>query len=54
VVTPQLMNMRPQLAPLFGPLVNPGTPFAPPPDLQLIYAGEEPGGLPYLVYKFLP
>jgi len=54
VVTPQLMNMRPQLEPLFGPLVNPGTPFVPPPDLKLIYAGEESGGLPYLVFQFLP
>jgi 4-amino-4-deoxy-L-arabinose transferase-like glycosyltransferase len=54
VVTPQIMNMRPQLERLFGPIVNPGAPFIAPPEFSLIYAGEEAGGLPYLVYQFVP
>jgi hypothetical protein len=53
VVTPQLMNMRPQMEVLFAPLMNPGVPFTPPPGLKLIYVGEEPGGLPYLVYELV-
>ncbi len=52
VVTPQLMTMRPQLEPLFGPLINPGAPFVPPPEFRLVYMGEEAGGLPYIVYQF--
>lgn len=54
IATVQLMEMRPQLRHLFAPLENPGAPFTPPAGLQLIYAGEEPGGLPYLVYRLSP
>jgi 4-amino-4-deoxy-L-arabinose transferase-like glycosyltransferase len=54
IVTYQIMNMRPQLAPLFGPLNDPGVPFEPPPEFRLIYAGAEAGGLPYIVYQIMP
>lgn len=54
IVTPQIMAMRPQLQPLFGPIETPFAPFTPPPEVTLIYTGMEPGGLPYLVYQFVP
>lgn len=54
IVTIQLMNMRPQLEPLFAPLEDPGKPFVPPPGFKLIYSGAEAGGLPYLVYQLVP
>jgi 4-amino-4-deoxy-L-arabinose transferase-like glycosyltransferase len=54
IVTPQIMDMRPQLHPLFAPIVNPGAPFVPPPEVNLLYAGREAGGLPYLVYQLVP
>jgi len=54
IVTNQLVNMRPQLAALYGPLIDPGAPFVPPSGLRLIYIGVEHGGLPYLVYQFAP
>jgi len=54
IVTNQLMNMRPQLEALYGPIIYPGAPFVSPPEFKLIYRGEEPGGLPYLVYQFVP
>lgn len=53
IVTNQLMNMRPQLAELYRPILNPFEPFVAPPELKLVYKGEEPGGLPYLVYQFV-
>jgi hypothetical protein len=46
-----LLATRPQMEPLFKPLLEPKDPFQPPPGLELIYAGAEPGGLPYLVYR---
>ncbi len=52
IATIQLLNMRPQLESLYGPLINPGGQFTPPPGLELVHLGQEPGGLPYLVYRF--
>ncbi|HEY5973140.1 MAG TPA: glycosyl transferase family 39, partial [Geobacteraceae bacterium] len=52
VATMMLLNTRPQLEPLFDPALKPGVPFTPPPGLRLVFQGEEPGGLPYLVYEF--
>lgn len=54
IATLQLMDMRPQLRHLFAPIDNPGAPFTPPAGLQLVYAGQEPGGAPYLVYRISP
>ncbi len=51
VATIQLLNVRPQLRPLYAPLFNPGAKAPPPPGLELVYAGREPGGLPYLLYR---
>lgn len=51
ILTIMLANMRPQLQPLFAPLENPGVPFTPPAGIKMIYAGIEPGGLPYIVYE---
>lgn len=51
IVNPQLIGMRPQLEFLFQPVLSPETPFTPPAGLQLAYTGQEPGGLPYLVYR---
>jgi hypothetical protein len=51
VVTPQLIGMRPQLEFLFQPVANPAAQFVPPAGLKLVYTGQEPGGLPYLVYS---
>jgi hypothetical protein len=47
----QLMNMRPQLEYLFTPLIQPGTRFIPPTGMEIVHIGEEPGGLPYIVYR---
>ena len=44
--------MKKTVAPLFDPALNPEVPFTPPPGLRLFFKGEEPGGLPYLVYEF--
>jgi hypothetical protein len=52
IATIQLLKMRPQLEGLYAPLINPGGQFAPPPGLELVYTGREPGGLPYMVYRF--
>jgi 4-amino-4-deoxy-L-arabinose transferase-like glycosyltransferase len=46
----QLLNMRPQLEYLFTPLTNPGIRFLPPDGMEIVHIGEEPGGLPYIVY----
>jgi hypothetical protein len=51
VANVQLMNMRPQLEYLFSPLTNPGVPYSPPAGMDIVYVGEEPGGLPYIVYR---
>ena len=51
IATVQLLNMRPQLEFLFGPIINPGRPFTPPPELELVAVSQEPGGLPYIVYR---
>ncbi|BDV41768.1 hypothetical protein GURASL_06910 [Geotalea uraniireducens] len=48
----QLLSARPQLESLFAPLFNAGRPSFQPPSLELVYLGQEPGGLPYLVYRF--
>lgn len=53
IVNMQLVGLRPQLMTLFTPLTNPGTTYQPPRGLQLMYAGQEPGGLPYLVYRLV-
>lgn len=52
IATLQLLNMRPQLAELYNPLNNPTERFTPPFNMELVYLGQEPGGLPYLVYRF--
>lgn len=51
VANMQLMNMRPQLEYLFTPLTQPGAPFLPPSGMEIVHIGEEPGGLPYIVYR---
>lgn len=51
VANMQLMNMRPQLEYLFIPLTNPGTRFLPPTGMEIVHIGEEPGGLPYIIYR---
>jgi len=51
VATIQLLNLRPQLEPLFGPILTPGAGIKPPAGFELVHAGQEPGGLPYLVYR---
>jgi len=52
IATAQLLGMRPQLEFLFTPILAPGVPFTPPPELELVTVGQEPGGLPYIVYRF--
>jgi 4-amino-4-deoxy-L-arabinose transferase-like glycosyltransferase len=52
IATVQLLNMRPRLEFLYGPILDPGRPFTPPPELELVDVAQEPGGLPYLVYRF--
>ncbi len=68
IATLQVLRMRPQLSFLFGPLfdagmhfvlppeldyyLDPGMQFSVPPEVELVAAGQEPGGLPYLVYRF--
>ena len=52
IATAQLLGMRPQLEFLFTPVLDPGVLFTPPPELELVAVRQEPGGLPYLVYRF--
>ena len=52
IATLQLLGMRPQLEFLYGPILEPGRPFTPPPELELVSLSQEPGGLPYIVYRF--
>jgi hypothetical protein len=51
VATLQLLNMRPQLQPLYTPLFEPRKNVSPLPAFELVYIGQEPGGLPYLLYR---
>lgn len=51
VATIQLLNVRPQLELLYGPILDPGQRFTPPPELELVHVGQEPGGLPYIIYR---
>jgi hypothetical protein len=46
----QLYSMRPAFEPLFAPLLVPGA-VTSVPEVELVYAGQEPGGQPYLVYR---
>jgi hypothetical protein len=48
----QLLNVRPQLEPLYSPLIDPQKDVPPPAGVELVYIGQEPGGLPYLLYRF--
>jgi hypothetical protein len=52
VATVQLLNLRPQLEFLYGPILDPGRPFTPPPELELVAVDQLPGGLPYILYRF--
>jgi hypothetical protein len=52
IATDQILGMRPQLEFLFAPLLAPNRPFTPPPELELVLVNQEPGGLPYIVYRF--
>jgi 4-amino-4-deoxy-L-arabinose transferase-like glycosyltransferase len=51
LVTMQLLQLRPQLEFLYDPLLYPGRPFSPPPELELVSVVQEPGGLPYILYR---
>jgi 4-amino-4-deoxy-L-arabinose transferase-like glycosyltransferase len=46
----QLYNMRPAFEPLFVPLKIAGA-ISAVPGVNLVFAGQEPGGQPYLVYQ---
>jgi len=52
VATLQLLNMRPQLEPLYMPFIDPQKKPLLPTGVELVYVGQEPGGLPYLLYRF--
>jgi 4-amino-4-deoxy-L-arabinose transferase-like glycosyltransferase len=52
IATIQVLNMRPQLEFLYGPILDPGRKFTPPPELELVTVDQQPGGLPYIVYRF--
>jgi len=54
IATIQILEMRPQLEALYAPLLEPGKPYTPPFGMELVYVGQEPGGLPYIVYRFHP
>lgn len=43
--------MRPRLEFLYDPVRHPDR-FTTPPELELVSIGEEPGGVPYIVYRF--
>ena len=51
IATRVLLYRRPQLRFLFSPVLEPQEKFIPPPELDLVYVGNEPGGLPYIVYR---
>lgn len=53
IATLQLLSMRPQLGVLYQPLFEPGKGAAPLPGVAPVYMGQEPGGLPYIVYRFV-
>ena len=48
----QLLNVRPQLMPLYSPLIEGRRNDPLPSGVELVYIGQEPGGLPYLLYRF--
>jgi hypothetical protein len=48
----QLLNVRPQLIPLYSPLIESRKNDPLPAGVELVYIGQEPGGLPYLLYRF--
>lgn len=48
----QLLNVRPQLMPLYSPLIESRRNDPLPAGVELVYIGQEPGGLPYLIYRF--
>lgn len=52
IATAQLLRVRPQLEFLYDPILHPERPFSPPPELELVAVSQEPGGLPYLVFRF--
>ncbi|RII25064.1 MAG: glycosyl transferase family 39 [Geobacter sp.] len=53
IATLQLLSARPQLEPLYQPLFEPGRSFTPPAGMELVSIGQEPGGIPYIVYRFV-
>lgn len=53
IATLPLLSMRPQLEILYQPLLDPGKNYVPPAGMELVFTGQEPGGLPYLVYRFI-
>ena len=50
VANVQLYAMRQAFAPLFQPLITPGS-VTDIPGLEVVYIGQESGGQPYLVYR---
>ncbi len=52
IATPQLYAIRPPLQFLFAPLLEPERQFTPPPELELVHIGQEPGGASFLIYRF--
>lgn len=54
VINSKFVDMRPQLSALYGPLLDSSKAFVPPPEVKLVFMGQELGGLPYLVYELLP
>ncbi len=53
IATIQLLSMRPQLEILYQPLFGTGGSAPPLPGVEAVYIGQEPGGLPYIVYRFV-
>ncbi|EHP85928.1 glycosyl transferase family 39 [Geobacter metallireducens RCH3] len=53
IATIQLLSMRPQLEILYQPLFGTGGNAPPLPGIEAVYIGQEPGGLPYIVYRFV-
>lgn len=52
VVTHQFLELRPQMEFLGAPILHPERPFAPPPELEIVSVVHEPGGIPYILYRF--
>lgn len=53
IATIQLLSMRPQLEILYQPLFGANGNAPPLPGIEQVYIGQEPGGLPYIVYRFV-